>query len=226
MPAPAALILLAIRLLLGVEAAIGLVSANAPAVFVSVSALLLTILPGHLASRVNLALPPSFLAAIALFVLASLYLGELHDFYNRLWWWDLALHGSSAMGFGILGFLLILMLFEGDRYAAPPWAIGALSFCMAMTVGTLWEVFEFFMDSVFGFNMQKSGLPDTMGDFIVNTIGALLAALAGAIYLARGRRGAGRLGAAFDTFIAANRSRFRRLWSHRRPARRPGPPAD
>ncbi len=221
MPAPSALILIAIRLFLGVEAVIGLATGNALAVFVSVCALALTILPALVASRVDLRLPPSFLAAIALFVLATLYLGELHDFYNRLWWWDLALHGSSAMGFGILGFLLILMLFEGDRYAAPPWALGALSFCMAMTVGTLWEVFEFFMDTAFGFNMQKSGLPDTMGDFIVNTLGAALAALAGVIYLTRGRTRTGRLGGAFDAFIAANRPRFRKLWS-RRPRRGPG----
>jgi hypothetical protein len=209
MPAPSTLLLLAIRLLLAVEAVIGTLTANALAVFVSASALGLTFLPGHLASRVNLRLPPSFLAAIALFVMASLYLGELHDFYNRLWWWDLALHGFSAMGMGILGFLLILMLFEGDRYAAPPWALGVLSFCTAITVGTLWEVFEYFMDSAFGFTMQKSGLPDTMGDLIVNALGAALAALAGVAYLTRRRRW--RFGTAFDAFIAANRPRFRKL---------------
>lgn len=183
-------------------------------VFVTVAALVLTFMPGHLAHRVGLRLPPSFLAAIALFVMASLYLGEVYDFYDRLWWWDLALHMGSAAGFGLLGFLLVFMLFEGDRYAAPPWAIGVLSFCLAMTVGTLWEVFEFAMDTAFGFNMTKSGLPDTMGDVIVNAIGAALSALAGVIYLSEGARG--RLRGPFDAFIASNRSRFRKLLSRRR----------
>lgn len=217
MPQPSLLVLNGIRLFLAVEAAIGLVWGTWLAVFVAVSALALTVLPQLLASRVQLYLPNGFLAAIAAFVLATIYLGEMHDFYNRFWWWDLVLHGTSAMGFGILGFLLILMLFEGDRYAAPPWAIGILSFCAAMTVGVLWEVFEFAMDQLFGFNMQKSGLRDTMGDLIVNAVGAALAGLAGAAYL-KGR--ALGLGFTFEAFITANRSRFRKLMLRRRP---PGP---
>ena len=217
MPAPSLLVLNGIRLFLAVEATIGLVWGTWLAVFVAVSALALTVLPQLLASRVNLRLPNGFLAAIAAFVLATIYLGEMHDFYNRFWWWDLALHGTSAMGFGILGFLLILMLFEGDRYAAPPWAIGLLSFCAAMAVGVLWEIFEYAMDQLFGFNMQKSGLHDTMGDFIVNAFGATLAGLAGAAYL-KGR--ALGLGFTFEAFITANRSRFRKLMLRRRP---PGP---
>lgn len=213
LPGTSALVLSVIRALLALEAAVAAWRGVWPAVFVTLVALALTVLPGHLASRMGLRLPPSFLAAIALFVLATLYLGEVYDFYDRFWWWDLVLHFGSAMGFGILGFLLILMLFHGDRYAAPPWAVGALSFCLAMTVGVLWEIFEYAMDSLFGFNMMKSGLPDTMGDFIVNTLGAALAAGAGVIYLL-GR--AGRLGAPFDLFIETNRARFRKMLARKR----------
>ncbi len=214
MAATSAIVLALIRLFLAAEALIGLVNGVWPVVFVTLAAVALTFLPGLLASRIGLRLPPSFLVAIAVFVLATLYLGEVHDFYDRLWWWDLALHFGSAMGFGLIGFLLVFMLFEGDRYAAPPWAIGALSFCLAMTVGTLWEVFEYAMDSLFGFNMMKSGLPDTMGDVMVNAVGAALAALAGVIYLA-GRAGRG-LRAPFDSFIESNRNRFRKLLKRRR----------
>lgn len=214
MPTKSTILLALIRTILGLEALVALVRGIGPAVFVTLAALALTFLPGHLATRVGLRLPQSFLATIALFVLASLYLGEVYDFYQRLWWWDLALHMGSAMGFGVLGFLLVFMLFEGDRYAAPPWAIGALSFCLAMTVGTLWEIFEFAMDSLFGFSMMKSGLSDTMGDLIVNAIGAILAALAGVLYLSEGARL--RLRAPFDLFIASNRKRFRKLVSRRK----------
>lgn len=201
-----ALVLLSIRVLLGAEAVTGLVTGQAMAVFVSGAALFLTFTPGHLAHRAQLTLPPSFLAGIAVFVLASLYLGELHSFYERFWWWDLALHFSSALGVGLLGFLLILMMFEGDRYAAPPWALGLLTFCLAITVGTLWEIFEYAMDSIFGYSMQKSGLRDTMGDLIVNAIGAAMAALGGVFHLS-GNRG-WNLGVTFDAFIAANRLSF------------------
>lgn len=141
--------------------------------------------------------------------MASLYLGKMHSFYERFWWWDLILHFGSAMGVGILGFLLILMMFEGDRYAAPPWALGVLSFCLAITVGAVWEIFEYAMDTVFGYNMQKSGLNDTMGDLIVNAVGAAMAALAGVLYLT-GERG-WYLGETFTAFIVANRQRFKKL---------------
>lgn len=213
LPTKSTIVLTMIRGLLAAEALVATVRGVGPVVFVTLAALVLTFLPGQLATRVGLRLPPSFLAAIALFVLATLYLGELHDFYNRFWWWDLVLHFGAAMGFGILGFLLVFMLFEGDRYAAPPWAIGALSFCLAITVGTLWEIFEYAMDSLFGLNMMKSGLPDTMGDLIVDAVGAMLAAGAGVVYLS-GRAGT-RVRAPFDDFIASNRKRFRKLLKRR-----------
>jgi hypothetical protein len=208
MPAPSLIVLVAIRIFLAAEALIGAIRGNWLAIFVAGSALTLTFLPQLLAGRINLRLPMSFLAAIAAFVLATIYLGEMRDFYTRFWWWDLVLHGSSAMGFGILGFLFIFMLFQGDRYAAPPWAIGLLTFSTAMTVGALWEIFEFAMDQGFGFNMQKSGLMDTMGDLIVNAIGGALAGLAGAAHMTGRASG---LGGAYDAFITANRARFRRL---------------
>jgi hypothetical protein len=213
MPTPSQIVLAAIRLFLAAEALVGAVTGNFAAVFVAGAALGLTFLPQLLASRMHLRLPNSFLAAIALFVLATIYLGELRDFYTWLWWWDLVMHAGSAMGFGILGFLLIFMLFEGDRFAAPPWALGLLSFCAAMTVGALWEVFEYAMDQAFGLNMQKTGLDDTMGDLIVNAVGAALAALAGVGYL-KGRNHS--LGPAFEAFIAVNRSRFRKMMRNRR----------
>lgn len=196
-------------MLLTIEALVAALRGVWPAVFVTLAALSLTFLPDRLANRVGLRLPPSFLAAIALFVMATLYLGEVYDFYGRFWWWDLVLHFGSAMGFGILGFLLVFMLFQGDRYAAPPWALGALSFCLAVTVGALWEIFEYAMDTFFGFNMMKSGLPDTMGDLIVDAVGAALAAIAGVVYLT-GRAGR-RLRAPFDLFIETNRARFRKV---------------
>lgn len=213
MPAPSTIVLTAIRALLAFEAGIALLRGVWPAVFIPLAALVLTVLPGVLAGRVGLRLPPSFLAAIGLFVLATLYLGEVQDFYNRFWWWDLVLHFGSAMGFGILGFLLVFMLFQGDRYAAPPWALGVLSFCLAMTVGVLWEIFEYAMDTLFGFNMMKSGLPDTMADLMVDAVGAALAAGAGVVYLLDR---AGRLGAPFDLFIETNRTRFRKVFARKR----------
>ena len=179
-----------------------------PLAFVSMATLALSLMPPLLAARWSLTLPLPFLVATTLFFFASIFLGEAFDFYERLWWWDLALHGSSAVGFGLTGFLLVFMLFEGDRLAAPPSAIAAITFCVAMTMGAIWEVFEYGMDIVFGLNMQKSGLDDTMGDLIVNAMGSLCASLIGYVYLVRNT--AGWFGQALSQFIRINRTFYQK----------------
>jgi hypothetical protein len=50
-----------------------------------------------------------------IFVFASLFLGEVRSFYERIWWWDIALHTTSGLLLGILGFLLVYVLNENER---------------------------------------------------------------------------------------------------------------
>ncbi|WP_299692113.1 hypothetical protein [uncultured Tateyamaria sp.] len=180
--------------------------------FVSFATLALSLVPPLLAARWSLTLPLPFLMFTTLFFFASIFLGEAFDFYERLWWWDIALHGLSAIGFGLTGFLFVFMLFEGDRLAAPPSAIAFISFCVAMTVGAIWEIFEFTMDLSFGLNMQKSGLNDTMGDLIVDAFGGLIASLTGYYYLRS--NAAGLLGRGLGQFIEMNQRLYRK-YKHR-----------
>ena len=193
------------------EVIAALITARWTAAFVAAGTLGLSMTPLFLASRLHIRLPPSIVAVAVLFVFATLFLGEVFDFYERLWWWDIALHGFSAVGFGIAGFLFVFILFEGDRYAAPPWAMGLLAASIGIMIGVLWEVFEFTMDQTFGMNMQKSGLADTMGDLIVDVVGAGFGGSMGALYL-RGQT-LGSISALMDEFGALNRrlfSKFRR----------------
>ena len=176
--------------------------------FVAMATLALAIAPLVLARHLQITLPLPFIVAITLFVIASVFMGEAFDFYERVWWWDIALHGSSAIGFGLVGFLFVLMMFEGDRYAAPSWAICFLAFALAVTVGACWEIFEYTMDSWFGLNMQKSGLDDTMGDLIVDVLGAGFASLLGYLYLFAKERSLWTW--PVDRFVALNRKLFRK----------------
>lgn len=186
----------------------GLFTQQWSVVFVSITAIALTILPALFVSRFEIHLPMSFLAAISIFVFATLFLGEIYDFYERFWWWDILLHGGSAMGFGLIGFLFVFYLFEGDKYAAPPIAVAFVAYCVAITIGATWEIFEFLMDVTFGLNMQKSGLPDTMGDLIVDAIGAGFGATAGFFYL-KGRELGGPQGV-ISEFLTLNKRFFRK----------------
>lgn len=178
-------------------------------VFVALATLTLSMTPVFVARWADIRVPAAFQSAVVLFVGGTLFLGEVFDFYERLWWWDLAMHGSSAIGFGLIGFVLVFMMFQGDRFAAPPVGVAFFAFCFAIAIGVSWEVFEFGMDQLFGFNMQKSGLPDTMGDLIVDMIGAALGAGAGWTYLKRKRHH--RLARIIDEFIRRNPRLFKRL---------------
>jgi len=202
------LIVHAIRLMLAIAVVVALFAARWSTAFVSLGALFLSFLPHFFEDRYQLKLPVSFLSGIVIFVFATIFLGEVFDFYERYWWWDVLLHGGSALGFGLAGFLFVFMLFEGDRYAAPPLAIAFIAFCMAVTIGVSWEVFEFGMDQLFGLNMQKSGLVDTMWDLIVDILGASLGGWAGFFYL-KGREFGG-LSGLIDEFVRLNRRLFKR----------------
>ena len=176
--------------------------------FIAIATLLLALAPIFLARRFDIKLPLPFVAAITIFLIASIFMGEAFDFYERFWWWDIALHGSSAIGFGLIGFVFVLMMFEGDRFAAPPWALCLMAFGLAVTVGACWEIFEFLMDTWFGFNMQKSGLLDTMGDLIVDVIGAALSSWLGYVYLRANDKSFWTW--PIDRFVALNKRLFRK----------------
>lgn len=180
--------------------------------FVAMATLGLSMAPLAVANWAKVHVPPTFIAVVVIFVVATLFLGEVFDFYERFWWWDIAMHGTSAVAFGLIGFVLVFMMFQGDRFAAPHLQLSFLAFCFAMTIGTVWEIFEFAMDQIFGFNMQKSGLQDTMGDLIINTVGALIGATAGYGYLKGRHVGIGTL---IDEFVRRNPRLFSRLRRNR-----------
>lgn len=181
---------------------------------VAMATFALSLVPTIFAARFDIRLPRSFVAFIVIFVFASIFLGDTLKFYDRYPWWDIILHGSASVGLGLVGFLFVFMLFEGDRYAAPPLALAVISMCFAMAFGVVWEIFEFSADQLFGLNLQKTGLVDTMWDLIVDTIGAFLGATAGYLYL-KGRRFGG-LVFLIRAFIQENKSFYRKhAWKRR-----------
>jgi uncharacterized membrane protein YjdF len=142
-------------------------------------------------NKMQMEIPAEFHLTAVIFIFASFYLGEVQDFYHRLWWWDIALHTTAGLLMGILGFLLVYVLNESKRVDLhmTPAFIAFFAFTFGLAIGSIWEIFEFGMDKVFGMNMQKpmlgdpSGLTDTMWDIIVNAIGAFVISFVGYLYL-------------------------------------------
>ncbi len=164
-------------------------------VFLVAGIMLTMAMPIVLKARFSVHIPPEVQILAILFGFAALFLGEVRDYYERFWWWDLILHATAGLLLGLQGFMTVYILNE-DRHVAlhmRPSFLAVFAFCFSRAIGALWEIFEFTMDQAFGLTMQKpmlgdpSGLTDTMWDLIVNAIGALAISVAGWRYLSRAR---------------------------------------
>lgn len=180
-----------IRGLLILSMVISFVTRNYLNFFTALLTLWLTFLPFIIAKKNRVRLPPSFQIVILLFIFAAQYLGEMREYYIKFWWWDLMFHTFSGIILGFTGFLLIYTLNKDENVQVylSPFFIGLFAFTFALSVGALWEIFEFSMDNIFGLNMQKSGLVDTMWDLIVDGVGGLIAAFSGYFYAKKDEEG-------------------------------------
>ncbi|MGE0161169.1 MAG: hypothetical protein AB7T31_17370, partial [Gemmatimonadales bacterium] len=104
---------------------------------------LLTLAPVLLGKRFNVFIPPEFEAVAGLFIFATLFLGEVRDYYNRIWWWDITLHMASGFLLGIIGFLLVHVLNEKEdiELDMKPGFDALFAFLFALGIGTVWEIF-------------------------------------------------------------------------------------
>lgn len=151
----------------------------------------ITFLPLLLGKRFQVRIPHEFELFAVVFIYASLFLGEIHGYYTRYWWWDMVLHAGSGLLLGILGFLMVYVLNEKEdiELELNPGFMALFAFVFAIALGVIWELFEFSMDQIFGMNMQKpmfndpSGLTDTMWDLIIDGIGAGIISVLGYGYL-------------------------------------------
>lgn len=214
-------VLVVLQGVMAVELAILAVSGNWMHVFLVAAVMVATLAPEMLRDRLPVEIPSEVQIVATLFVFATLFLGEVRDYYERLWWWDQALHTTAGLMFGLLGFLIVYALNESRsaQLQMRPAFVALFAFMFALGIGNLWEIFEYAMDELFGLTMQKptpgdpSGLTDTMWDLIVNAVGAAAVSLVGWRYIRRSRR------RHVDTWVARLIRRNRR-WRKRRAASR------
>lgn len=125
--------------------------------FQSILALILFLLPTILDHRFNIELPDVLETIVILFIFSSIFLGEIRGFYEQYPLWDKLLHISSGFLTAAIGFSLIDILNRHGNIGLKlsPIFVAIFGFCFSMTVGVVWEFFEFGMDQLLGFDMQK-----------------------------------------------------------------------
>lgn len=157
-------------------------------------------------------LPTPLYIMYIVFLYAAIFLGEVRSFYYKIPCWDNILHGFSSMMTGLLGFMLVALLnrSEDTRLTLSPFFVAMFAFCFSLAVGAVWEIYEFLSDGLLLTNMQKfmtaegviltghEAIADTMHDFIIDALGALLASVAGYFSLRSGKGWASDLIAAYS----------------------------
>ena len=130
-----------------------------------------------LSNKKKIVLPSSFEFISLLFILLSLYFGEINKFYTIFWWWDLFLHGM----FGSYAVIIALHLVQGiiikeKNTTEQRFTIFTLifAFSFSITLGTLWEMVEFLADYFFKTDMANGGLEDTATDLLIKIFCAFI----------------------------------------------------
>lgn len=126
--------------------------------------LVLFLVPAFIETNFGIELPGLLEVIILLFIFAAEILGEMESYYTKVPNWDTMLHTingflCAAVGFGMID---ILNRNEKLKFEMSPLFLAIVAFCFSMTIGVLWEFYEFFCDMVLKTDMQK--------DYVLSTI--------------------------------------------------------
>lgn len=126
-------------------------------VFLCVLTLFLFIMPTILERQLRIDFPDTLEIIIMLFIFAAEILGEIRSFYVTYPYWDTMLHTLNGFLCAAIGFSLVDMCDRSERFSLQlsPVFMAIVAFCFSMTIGVLWEFFEFSMDQFLLFDMQK-----------------------------------------------------------------------
>lgn len=155
-----------LRVLVIITAIRCLFQANFEGFVLCILSLILFLVPSFVEEKFKIDLPPVFECIIYGFIFAAEILGEVNRYYTRIPGWDTMLHTLNGFLCAAIGFSLLDILNRKSRNInLSPFYLAVVGFCFSMTVGVLWEFFEYTMDSLFFLDMQK--------DFIVTKIGSV-----------------------------------------------------
>lgn len=154
-------------------------------------------LPSFVSKKYKVKIPTGIYVLYVVFLYGAIFLGEVRSFYYNVPHWDTVLHTFSGAMIGALGFSFVSLLNkeENIHFELSPFFVAFFAFCFALTLGVIWEIYEYTFDGVLGLNMQKFALEDgtqligriaiadTMKDLMVDALGAFVMSVIGYISL-------------------------------------------
>ena len=146
-----------LRLIVVAELVLSILRGEYESAFICLLVLILFILPFFIQQNFGIQLPTTLEIIILLFIFAAEILGELEGYFITYPNWDTMLHTTTGFLCAATGFALIDILNRNSciKFHLSPIYVALAAFCFSMTVGVLWEFFEFGMDRLFHLDMQK-----------------------------------------------------------------------
>lgn len=125
--------------------------------------LMLFTVPFAVQKKFKITLPSTLEIIILCFIFAAEILGELNNFYIVIPHWDTILHTLNGFLAAGIGFSLIDLLNKNvESIRLSPIFMAIVAFCFSMTIGVLWEFFEYSADTLIKTDMQKDSIVQTI----------------------------------------------------------------
>lgn len=142
-------------------------------VFLCILTLLLLIVPSFIQVNFKIELPTGLEIILLLFIFAAEILGEIQAYYIKIPAWDTMLHTINGFLMAAIGFSLVDILNRNERFSfkLSPVFVAIVAFCFSMTIGVIWEFFEFGMDRFFLLDMQKDTVVHTISSVMLDPTG-------------------------------------------------------
>ena len=146
-----------LRILVIVMLVLQLLNRNYENVFFCGLTLLLLVMPSLVQVTFKVELPTTLEIFILVFIFAAEILGEISEFYLVFPFWDTVLHTINGFLAAAIGFSMVDLLNQSEKivFNLSPLFTAIVAFCFSMTIGVIWEFFEFGMDQLLGYDMQK-----------------------------------------------------------------------
>lgn len=140
---------------------------------ICVLALCLFLIPSFLERKLKIELPTALEVIIFLFIFAAEILGEINAFYIRFPFWDTMLHTINGFLCAAVGFAMVDILNQNPKikFTLSPLYLAVAAFCFSMTVGVLWEFFEFSADCFVHTDMQKDTILSSISSVMLDPDG-------------------------------------------------------
>lgn len=166
-------IYIVLRLLVIVTMIVQLFRGNFENVYMCILTLGLFMIPVFVDRKFHIKLPNMLETIILLFIFSAEILGEVQNFYGTFEHWDTILHTINGFLCAAIGFSLIDILNNSRKFHTKmsPVFVALVSFCFSMTIGVLWEFFEFGTDYFLKYDMQKDRIISTISTVMLEPNG-------------------------------------------------------